>query len=188
MLFKSQFVRVPIVIELFCALSSFGEYALTVEKSRSFRVGQIAYFDFINSLDLAWNTFSIGSKLFPRDQQKRSSRVHYSLREIVADAVLSQRPDWVILISLQKAEKLIEPPQNHLCPPPIFSERIGEIIDFFVGCFYYSVTTNHQRSVVETVSTGISFAIRDICRVRIALLYIPAGNHRGVQNVPSYYF
>lgn len=33
----------------------------------------------------------------------------YGLREKVADAVIAHRPDWVIRISIQEAEKLIEP-------------------------------------------------------------------------------
>ena len=40
----------------------------------------------------------------------------YSLREKVADAVIAYRPDWVIRISIQEAEKLIEPTQSKYYP------------------------------------------------------------------------
>ncbi|MBN1449390.1 MAG: SWIM zinc finger family protein [Anaerolineales bacterium] len=40
----------------------------------------------------------------------------YSLREKVADAVIAYRPDWVIRISIQEAEKLIEPTQSRYYP------------------------------------------------------------------------
>ena len=40
----------------------------------------------------------------------------YSLREKVADTVIAHRPDWVIRISIQEAEKLIEPTQSKYYP------------------------------------------------------------------------
>jgi uncharacterized Zn finger protein len=40
----------------------------------------------------------------------------YRLREKVADAVVAQRPEWVIRISTQEAEKLIEPTQSKYYP------------------------------------------------------------------------
>jgi len=40
----------------------------------------------------------------------------YSLREKVADAVVAQRPEWVIRISIQEAEKIIEPTQSKYYP------------------------------------------------------------------------
>jgi uncharacterized Zn finger protein len=40
----------------------------------------------------------------------------YTLREKVAEAVIAQRPDWVIRISIQEAEKLIEPTQSKYYP------------------------------------------------------------------------
>lgn len=40
----------------------------------------------------------------------------YSQREKVADAVIAYRPDWVIRISIQEAEKLIEPTQSKYYP------------------------------------------------------------------------
>jgi uncharacterized Zn finger protein len=40
----------------------------------------------------------------------------YTLREKVADAVIDHRPDWVIHISIQEAEKLIEPTQSKYYP------------------------------------------------------------------------
>jgi len=40
----------------------------------------------------------------------------YSLREKVADAVAAQRPEWVIRISIQEAEKLIEPTHSKYYP------------------------------------------------------------------------
>ena len=42
----------------------------------------------------------------------------YSLREKVADAVIAQRPEWIIRISIQQAEKLIEPTQSNTIPMP----------------------------------------------------------------------
>ena len=44
------------------------------------------------------------------------SAYDYSLREKVADAVIAHRPDWVIRISIQEAEKLIEPTQSKYYP------------------------------------------------------------------------
>ncbi len=40
----------------------------------------------------------------------------YTLRENVADAVVAHHPDWVIRISIQEAEKLIEPTQSKYYP------------------------------------------------------------------------
>jgi len=40
----------------------------------------------------------------------------YTLREKVAEAVIAHRPDWVIRISIQEAEKLIEPTQSKYYP------------------------------------------------------------------------
>lgn len=40
----------------------------------------------------------------------------HSLREKVADTVIAHRPDWVIRISIQEAEKLIEPTQSKYYP------------------------------------------------------------------------
>ncbi len=40
----------------------------------------------------------------------------YTLREKVADAVIAYRPEWVIQISIQEAEKLIEPTQSKYYP------------------------------------------------------------------------
>ena len=40
----------------------------------------------------------------------------YTLREKVADAVIAHRPDWVIRISVQEAQKLIEPTQSKYYP------------------------------------------------------------------------
>ena len=40
----------------------------------------------------------------------------YTLREKVADAVIAHRPDWVIRISIQEAQKLIEPTQSKYYP------------------------------------------------------------------------
>jgi uncharacterized Zn finger protein len=40
----------------------------------------------------------------------------YSLIEKVADAVLSHRPDWVILVSIKQAEGLIEKTQSKYYP------------------------------------------------------------------------
>jgi uncharacterized Zn finger protein len=40
----------------------------------------------------------------------------YSLHEKVADAVINHRPDWVIRIAIQEAEKLILPTQSKYYP------------------------------------------------------------------------
>ncbi len=40
----------------------------------------------------------------------------YSLREKVADAIIAHRPNWVIRISIQEAEKLIEPTKSKYYP------------------------------------------------------------------------
>jgi uncharacterized Zn finger protein len=40
----------------------------------------------------------------------------YNLREKVADAVIAQRPDWVVRVSIKEAEKLIEPTQSKYYP------------------------------------------------------------------------
>ena len=40
----------------------------------------------------------------------------YTLREKVADAVIAHRPNWVIRIAIQEAEKLIEPTRSKYYP------------------------------------------------------------------------
>ena len=67
----------------------------------------------------------------------------YTLCEKVADAVIAYRPDWVVRISVQEAEKLIEPTQSKYYPHAarwlakakqayIQSGREAEWLDYFI--------------------------------------------------------
>ena len=73
----------------------------------------------------------------------------YILRGKVADAVIARRPDWVIRISIQEAEKLIEPTKSKYYPHAarwlakakqayIVSEREAEWLAYFakIKAFY----------------------------------------------------